>query len=86
MYELTIRMLVEEMCEWWSNNWGWCYPLQSTIESIKNDRIFLVSLLKIKKRCMEENGLGFIDFINSFTGIPQNQREKYFRKKFGNTY
>lgn len=83
MYELTIRMLVEEMCDWWSKNWGWHYPLQSTIETIKNDRIFLVSLLKIKKRCMKDNGLGFIDFINSFTGIPQEQKEKYFSRKFG---
>jgi hypothetical protein len=83
MYELTIRMIIEEMCDWWSNNWGWYYPLQSTIDSIKDDRIFKLSLLKIKKRCMEEHGLGFIDFIKSFTGIPSEQKDKYFIRKFG---
>lgn len=82
MYELTIRMLVEEMCDWWSNNWGWYYPLQSTIETIKDDRIFLVSLLKIKKRCQED----FVGYIQSFTGIPQEQKEKYFSRKFGDIY
>jgi hypothetical protein len=76
-------MIVEEMCDWWSNNWGWYYPLQSTIDSIKNDRIFKLSLLKIKKRCMEEHGLRFVDFINSFTGISQEQKDKYFIRKFG---
>ena len=79
MYELTIRMLVEEMFDWWSNNWGCYYPLQSTIETIKNDRIFLVSLLKIKKRCEKD----FVEYIKSFTGIQQEQKEKYFCRKFG---
>lgn len=35
---------------------------------------------------MEEHGLGFIDYINSFTGIPKEQKEKYFKRKFGDTY
>ena len=78
-YELTIRMIVEEMCEWWSNDWGWYYPLQHTIDTIKDDRIYKLSLLKIKKRCSEN----FVEFVKSFTGIPQEQKEKYFTKKYG---
>lgn len=81
--ELTIKMIVEEMCEWWSKGWGWCYPLQIVIESIKNDNIYKVSLLKIKKRCSEKCGIGFIDFINSFTGLSKEQKQRYFATKFG---
>ena len=76
-------MLVAEMCDWWSNNWGWFYPLENTIEYVKKekpiDRIWLVCLLRIKKRCTED----FLGFMLSSTSIKQEQREKYLRKKFG---
>ena len=76
-------MLVAEMCDWWSNNWGWFYPLENTIEYVKKekpiDRIWLVRLLRIKKRCTED----FLGFMLSSTSIKQEQREKYLRKKFG---
>jgi hypothetical protein len=75
-------MIVEEMCDWWSNNWGWHYPLQQTIDNIKNDNILKLSLLKIKKRCSDS----FVDYFMSFTGIPENQKQKYFNKKFGDMY
>ncbi len=79
MYELTLKMIVDDMCDWWSNNWGWYYPLQSTIDSIRDDRIFKLSLLKIKKRCEED----FLGFIISYTGLSQERKDKYFKRKFG---
>ena len=75
-------MIVEEMCDWWSNDWGWFYPLQRTIDYIKDDKIFKLALLKIKKKCMED----FLGYIVSYTGIPQKQKDKYFCKKFGDIY
>jgi hypothetical protein len=76
-------MIVEEMFDWWSKNWGWYYPLQHTLENIKGDWIFKKSLLEIKKRCMKDYGMGFIDFFNSYPGTPKELKDKYLRHKFG---
>ena len=76
-------MLVEELCDWWSNGWGWWYPLQHTIETIRDDRIYKLALLKIRKRIEKD---GFVEYIKSYTGIPPEQKEKYFAKKFGQCY
>jgi hypothetical protein len=78
MKELTIKMLVEEMLWNWSENLGWYYCLQHTIDTTKNDNIFKVALLRIKKRCHES----FIEFIISFTGLTQQEKNKYYKRKW----
>lgn len=73
MKELTIKMVVQDMCDWWSHGWGWYYPIHNTIRTIKNDNLFKVALLKIQEKCHKD----FMGFVLSYTGLTQDQKKKY---------
>jgi hypothetical protein len=83
--ELTIKMIIEECAEWWSNGNGWYYPIAHTIsEEFKgraNDKIFLKALLKIM-RDIKKNG--FMEVLNSFTGLDGEEKNRYINKYLNN--
>ena len=77
-YELTLKMLYEEMANWWSNGWGWMNPIAAVFEhewqTLPRDTVYLRSLVKIMRKCRDE---GFINALSSFTGLSQEQKRKY---------
>lgn len=83
MSELTKKMLFEEMGEWWSNNWGWYYPIARTIQAEfedrhkKKDRIFIKALIKIF-RSIQDNS--FPVTLARFTGLNQEVKNRYLQR------
>lgn len=75
--EITIQQLIDEMSEWWSNGWGWIYPIEDTIQKTKDNRLMLLAFLRIKRKCLNE---GFLAFFLSFTGITEQQRQQKLSK------
>lgn len=83
-YELTLRMIHEEMADFWSNHWGWYYPIANTItELFKNrkteSKIYLRALIKIMRSCYDN---GFLIVLNNFTGISKESKDKYINNYF----
>ena len=83
--ELTIKMLVEECAEWWSGGNGWFYPIAHTIHgefrNRADDKVFLRALIKIM-RDIKQNG--FMEVLSGFTGISQEEKNKYFERYLNN--
>lgn len=83
MKELTLRMNVEEMSYWWSQGWGWIYPINNNIEWVTKekpiDRIWLLALLRIRKKCLEG---GFMEFMLSFTGMDDSLKQRHLKTRF----
>lgn len=78
--EITIRTLYEECADWWSNGWGWIYPIRDMLCREFNsrhehkDRVFIKILIKIYRRFLSQ---GFMESLIAFSGIPQQQKNKY---------
>ena len=74
--EITIKLVVQEMSEWWSNGWGWGYPLYHMIEN-ETDPI----MLKVWNRFIYLiNKNGYCDFLEEFSGIDDRDKKKYIEK------
>ena len=74
--EITIKLVVLEMTEWWSNGWGWGYPLFNMIENEK-DKV----MLKVWNRFIYLiNKNGYCDFLEEFSGIDDCDKKKYIEK------
>lgn len=84
MKELTIRMLWEEMAEWWSHGNGWFYPIAHTIHEefkIRSfDKMHIKSLLKIMRSIKRS---GFAEALVRFTGIPDDVKQMHLNRFFG---
>ena len=77
--EVTIKCMVEEMAEWWSNDWGWGYPILATIEFNRGDWIMKKALLEILHRCQND---GFDNYLRA----RSEDYTKYFMTKFPEIY
>lgn len=81
--EITLQLLFQEMGDWWSHGKGWYYPIAHTIQCElarpNRDRFYIKSLIKIMRSCYED----FIDTLSSFTGLTQEQKNKYFETYTG---
>lgn len=79
MYDLTLRMLTEEMAEWWSINAGWYAPIAATLKSVfwedkPRDKVYIRALCKMMRSCYED---GFIGFLMASTSLSQEEKCKY---------
>lgn len=83
MKEITLKLYVEEMSDWWSNNWGWWYSWKSIYDGIKKNWILKKSILEMK-RSIQTNG--FEVFLSRYTGIDQIHKDKIFKRKFGENW
>lgn len=85
-YELTIKLLYEEMASWWANNWGWWYPIAHTIRMEfkerhqHKDKIYIKALIKILRSLYEAEF--FIDVLNKYTGLTKEEKQRYYNIKF----
>ena len=81
--ELTIRMLWEEMAEWWSNGNGWFYPIAHAIQEefkIRSlDKIHIRALIKIMRSIKRR---GFAESLVRFTGIPEESKRVIIERFF----
>jgi hypothetical protein len=81
--ELTIKMIVSEMAESWSEGHGWYPPLSDTIDheirtfSFHQDEIFVKALQQIRGKCLNN---GFVNFLNSFTGFSREEKDRIIHK------
>lgn len=79
--ELTIKMLISEMADFWSKGWGWYIPLTATIEyefrdrHIHKDKVYIYALIKIARNIQDSN---FVEYLQSFTGLSKEEKDKYF--------
>lgn len=78
-YELTLKMVHEEMADFWSNNWGWYWPIANTIKYVFKERskigtIYVKALIKILRNCYDN---GFLEVLKNYTGLTQEQKDKY---------
>lgn len=82
--ELTLKMIYEEMADFWSKGWGWYIPLLDTIKSefktrhIHKDKIFIKALVKIAKFIQKNN---FVDALINFTGLSNEEKERFLSLK-----
>lgn len=79
--ELTIKMIFEEMADWWAMGAGWFYPIAHTLGGEmwahglpQRDRVYVRALVKIMRSCQKE---GFMEALLSFTGISQEDKARY---------
>lgn len=79
--ELTIKLLFDEMAEWWSGGNGWFYPIAHTIHTEMwehgrecRDRVFIRALVKIMRSCRK---VGFLSALMAFTGMSQADKSRY---------
>lgn len=72
--EITIKGLVSEMAEWWCKGWGWWYPMEATVTTIKGDWMFKAALLRIRRQIETK---GFLGFLESFTGLSFSEKQRY---------
>jgi hypothetical protein len=82
--ELTIKMIHEEMADWWSMGTGWFYPLAHTLheefwnhKQPKRDTVYLKALIKIMRSCYKD---GFIETLLSFTGMAKDEKARYINR------
>ncbi len=82
-YDLTIKMLHEELAEWISNGWGWHPPLMSAIEGCGKDserlKTYIDALLKIKDNIEKTSGF---DVVMNYSGFSEDFKENFRLKYF----
>jgi hypothetical protein len=87
--ELTIKMVFQEMADFWSKGWGWYIPLMETIKHEFQDRhktkdtFFIKALIKIARQGFnweEEPSHWFIDLLEGFTGLSTGEKSSYYRR------
>lgn len=79
--ELTIKLLFDEMADWWSMGAGWFAPIAHTLQTemwshglMRRDRVFIRTLVKIMRACKKD---GFQSTMLSFTGMSQEDKRRY---------
>ena len=79
--ELTIKLLFDEMADWWSSGNGWFYPMAHTIQTEmwshglpRRDRVFIRALVKIMRACYKD---GFFPTMLAFPGMPSDEKARY---------
>ncbi len=79
--ELTIKLLFDEMADWWSMRSGWFSPIAHTLQTEmwshglpRRDRVFIRALIKIMRACHKD---GFQATMLSFTGMSQEEKQRY---------
>ena len=76
--EITIKMVVCEMSEWWSNGWGWIYPLWDMIEN-ESDPVML-KVWRHFERIINRDGFEF--FLRDYSGLSLEEKGKYVDRKY----
>jgi hypothetical protein len=83
--ELTIKLLFDEMADWWSMGSGWFYPIAHTIRTEmwshgrdRRDRVYIRALVKIMRACHAD---GFQETMLSFTGMSQEDKHRYLNRR-----
>lgn len=79
--ELTIKLLFDEMADWWSTGAGWYYPIAHALRTEmwehgrpQRDRVYIRALVKVMRSCHQG---GFMPVMLLFTGMPQAEKERY---------
>ena len=79
--ELTLKLLFDEMAEWWSGGNGWFYPIAHTIRTemwehgrSARDRVYIRALVKIMRSCRCD---GFLPTLMAFTGMSKDDKARY---------
>jgi hypothetical protein len=82
--ELTIKLMFDEMADWWSMGAGWFAPLAHTLHAemwshglAQRDRVYIRALVKIMRSCRED---GFMETLLSFTGMTQEDKNRYLNR------
>lgn len=76
--ELTIKLLFDEMADWWSGGNGWFYPIAHALKTEmwshglpQRDKVFVRALIKIMRACHQDS---FQSTMLSFTGMPDSEK------------
>lgn len=84
--ELTIKLLFDEMADWWSGGNGWAYPIAHTLQTEmwqhglpRRDRVLIRALVKIMRACKED---GFMETMLAFTGMSREDKGRYIARRF----
>ena len=76
--ELTVKMLMEEMAEWWATGNGCLPPLLHVLETESDqtevDGIYTSMLIKIRTDIQEK---GFLSVLQSYTGFSEEEKIRY---------
>ncbi len=82
--ELTIKLLFDEMADWWSMGSGWFAPIAHMLKKemwshglYQRDRVYIRALVKIMRACRKD---GFMETLISFTGMPQEDKSRYINR------
>lgn len=80
--ELTLKLLFDEMADWWSSGAGWFYPIAHTIRTewlrSPRDKIYIRALIKITRACQKE---GFMETMLAFTGMDPMDKQRYLERR-----
>lgn len=70
-YDLQIKMIHEEIAEWWLNGWGWYYPLAHTIKNVWPQRVkcrvYVKMLLKLMRNFKDNGGMCVLGNYSGFS-------------------
>lgn len=82
--ELTVKLLFDEMADWWSGGNGWFYPIAHTIRTemwshgrVQRDRVYIRALVKIMRACKTD---GFMATMQAFPGMPTEDKRRYINR------
>ena len=82
--ELTIKLLFDEMADWWSMGSGWFAPTAHTLQTemwshglAQRDRVYIRAIVKIMRSCQKD---GFMETLLSFTGMSQEDKKRYLNR------
>jgi hypothetical protein len=71
--EITLQQLVSEMAEWWSNHWGWGYPIEAMRKTSK-EPLLREALDRIRQRIESSC---FVDFLMAYPGLSESAKQRY---------
>jgi len=77
--EMTIKMMVCELSEWWSNHWG-MLGLLWHLQEIESDH-FMFQVLRKFEQDIEQKG--FMNFLYDYSGLSDDEKEKYVKRFLG---
>ena len=82
--ELIIKLLFDEMADWWSMGAGWFAPIAHTLQTEmwshglpQRDRVYIRAIVKIMRSCRKD---GFIETLIAFTGMSQDDKNRYVNR------
>lgn len=89
MHDLTLKLLYDEMAEWWSRGDGWYYPIAESIRRAMwplqheehhgepRDRIWIRALISVMRACHNRETGGFLGALLRYPGMPQADKSRY---------